>query len=81
MIASADNRLLTIADNHASRLAPSASLANCYARQSVNKLTKNALNISFGYATALETVNMQSDGHAEVLGTTIEKHQADLKGV
>jgi enoyl-CoA hydratase len=64
----------------ARRLADGAPLAIRYTKQAVNKLVKDALNISFDTATALEIVTMQSADHKEALLAIKEKRKPKFKG-
>jgi len=64
----------------AARLAAGAPLAVRYTKQAVNKLVKDALNIAFDTATALEIVTFQSEDHREALAALREKRTPVFKG-
>jgi enoyl-CoA hydratase len=64
----------------AERLAKGAPLAIRYTKQAVNKLIKDALNVSFDTATALELVTFRSEDHQEALAAIKEKRPATFKG-
>ncbi len=76
----ADGELDEYALNFANRLAKGAPLALRYTKQAVNKLIKDALNVSFDTATALEIVTMQSADHSEALGAIREHREPKFKG-
>ncbi|HXC51288.1 MAG TPA: enoyl-CoA hydratase-related protein [Candidatus Limnocylindrales bacterium] len=64
----------------ARRLAAGAPLAVRYTKIAVNKLIKDALNISFDTSTALEIVTFQSEDHAEALAALREKRKPVFHG-
>jgi enoyl-CoA hydratase len=64
----------------AERLAKGAPLAIRYTKQAVNKLIKDALNVSFDTATALELVTFRSEDHQEALAAIKEKRPPTFKG-
>jgi len=64
----------------ARRLAAGAPLAVRYTKLAVNKLVKDALNISFDAATALELVTFRSEDHAEALAALREKRRPVFRG-
>ncbi len=64
----------------ARRLAAGAPLAVRYTKLAVNKLVKDALNIAFDTATALELVTFRSADHAEALAALGEKRPPVFKG-
>jgi enoyl-CoA hydratase len=64
----------------AARLAAGAPLALKYTKLSVNKLIKDALNVAFDSATALELVTFQSDDHQEALAAIREKRPPKFQG-
>ncbi len=64
----------------AERLAAGAPLAIRYTKQAVNKLVKDALNVAFDTATALEIVTFRSDDHQEALAAIREKRFPEFKG-
>jgi enoyl-CoA hydratase len=64
----------------AARLAAGAPLALKYTKLSVNKLIKDALNVAFDSATALELVTFQSDDHQEALAAIREKRAPKFRG-
>jgi enoyl-CoA hydratase len=64
----------------AKRLAAGAPLAVRYTKIAVNKLIKDALNISFDTSTALEIVTFQSEDHREALTAIKEKRPPQFKG-
>ena len=64
----------------ATKLAKGAPLAIRYTKQSVNKLIKNALNISFDTATALEIVTLQTEDHKEAIAAIKEKRDPQFTG-
>ena len=65
----------------AQRLAAGAPLALRYTKLAVNKLVKDALNISFDTATAYELLTFRSDDHAEALAALRDKRPPNFKGV
>ena len=75
-----DAALQTTALAFAERLAAGAPLAVRYTKQAVNKLVKDALNVSFDTATALEIVTFQSDDHKEALAAIREKRKPSFRG-
>ena len=64
----------------AKRLAAGAPLAIRYTKQAVNKLVKDALNVAFDTATALELVTFRSEDHAEALTAIREKRKPVFRG-
>ena len=64
----------------ARRLADGAPLAIRYTKQAVNKLVKDALNISYDFSTALEIVTFRSEDHREALTALAEKRPPEFKG-
>jgi enoyl-CoA hydratase len=64
----------------AQRLATGAPLAIRYTKLAVNKLVKDALNVSFDAATALELVTFRSDDHREALAALREKRPPRFEG-
>jgi len=76
----ADDDLDETALNFAKRLAKGAPLALRYTKQAVNKLIKDALNVSFDTATALEIVTMQSADHSEALAAIKEHREPKFRG-
>lgn len=80
------NRAVPTADLHrtalefARRLAAGAPLAVRYTKLAVNKLVKDALNISFDAATALELVTFRSEDHQEALDALREKRKPRFTG-
>jgi enoyl-CoA hydratase len=64
----------------AKRLAAGAPLAVRFTKLAVNKLIKDALNVSFDTATALEIVTFQSEDHAEALAALREKRKPEFRG-
>jgi enoyl-CoA hydratase len=64
----------------AERLAAGAPLAVRYTKLAVNKLVKDALNVAFDAATALELVTFQSEDHQEALAALREKRPPVFKG-
>ncbi len=62
------------------RLADGAPLAVQYTKMAVNKLVKNALNVSFDAATALEMVTFRSTDHQEALSAIAEKRRPVFRG-
>ena len=76
----ADDALDGVSLAFAQRLAKGAPLAVRYTKQAVNKLVKDALNISFDTATALEIVTLQSDDHHEALAAIKEHREPDFRG-
>lgn len=75
-----DDQLQTAALAFAHRLAAGAPLAVQYTKQAVNKLIKDALNVSFDTATALEIVTFQSEDHQEALAALKEKRSPKFTG-
>lgn len=80
------NHVVPAADLHATalafahRLAAGAPLAVRYTKLSVNKLVKDALNVAFDTATALEIVTFTSEDHAEALAAIRDKRPPEFKG-
>lgn len=64
----------------ADRLASGAPLAIAYTKAAVNKLVKDALNISFDVATGHELVTFLSADHAEAMTAIAEKRVPRFKG-
>jgi enoyl-CoA hydratase len=56
----------------AQRFAKGATMAIKYTKMSVNKLVKDALNISFDSSMGLELVTFMSDDHHEALAAINE---------
>jgi enoyl-CoA hydratase len=75
-----DDKLQVEAMAFAQRLAANAPLAVQYTKLAVNKLIKDALNISFDAATALEIVTFQSQDHREALAAIKEKRAPKFTG-
>lgn len=76
----ADEQLDAEAAGFAARLAAGAPLAVQYTKQAVNKLVKDALNLSFDTATALEIVTFRSEDHAEALAAQRERRPPRFTG-
>jgi enoyl-CoA hydratase len=80
------NRVVPAAELHATalafahRLAAGAPLAVRFTKLAVNKLVKDALNISFDTSTALEIVTFQSEDHREALAALREKRKPRFQG-
>lgn len=74
------DQLLDSAMAFARRLAAGAPLAVRYTKIAVNKLIKDALNVSFDTATALEIVTFQSEDHQEALAALREKRKPRFTG-
>ena len=80
------NRVVPAADLDAEamafarRLAAGAPLAIRYTKLAVNKLVKDALNVAFDTATALELVTFRSEDHAEALAALGAKRPPAFKG-
>ncbi len=72
--------LLDRAMAFARRLAAGAPLAVRYTKLAVNKLVKDALNVSFDTATALELVTFRSEDHQEALAALREKRKPRFTG-
>ena len=64
----------------ADRLASSAPLALAYTKAAVNKLVKDALNVSFDVATGHELVTFLSQDHAEAMSALAEKRTPQFEG-
>lgn len=64
----------------ARRLAAGAPLAVRYTKQAVNKWVKQALNVSFDVATALEITTFHSEDHREALAALREKRPPRFTG-
>jgi enoyl-CoA hydratase len=75
-----DDKLQDEAMAFAQRLAANAPLAVQYTKQAINKLIKDALNVSFDAATALEIVTFQSQDHQEALAAIKEKRAPKFTG-
>lgn len=80
------NRAVPAAELHdtalafARRLAAGAPLAVRYTKMAVNKLIKDALNVSFDTSTALELVTFASEDHREALAALREKRRPRFTG-
>ena len=74
------NELADRALAFAQRVGEGAPLAIRYTKQSVNKLIKDALNVSFDAATALELVTFRSEDHQEALAALRERRKPDFSG-
>jgi len=80
------NRVVPAADLQAEalafaqRLAAGAPLAVRYTKLAINKLVKDALNIAFDTATALELLTFHSDDHREALAAIREKRPPKFQG-
>jgi len=72
--------LFDVAMAFARRLAAGAPLAVRYTKLAVNKLIKDALNVSFDTATALEIVTFRSEDHAEALAALRDKRKPRFTG-
>jgi len=72
--------LLETAMAFARRLAAGAPLAVRYTKIAVNKLIKDALNVSFDTATALELVTFRSEDHQEALAALRDKRKPHFTG-
>ncbi|HEY2775089.1 MAG TPA: enoyl-CoA hydratase-related protein [Candidatus Binatia bacterium] len=72
--------LASVAMAFARRLAAGAPLAVRYTKIAVNKLIKDALNVSFDTATALELVTFRSEDHQEALAALREKRKPHFTG-
>lgn len=77
---SPDDRVQADAMAMAERLAAGAPLAVQYTKLAVNKLVKDALNVSFDASTALELVTFASDDHAEALAARAERRPPKYRG-
>lgn len=75
------DQLHDLALEFARRLAAGAPLAIRYTKLAVNKLVKDALNVSFDAATAMELVTFRSADHAEALAALRERRPPEFKGV
>lgn len=64
----------------ARRLADGAPLAVQYTKASVNKLLKDALNVSFEFAAAHELITLMSADHQEALAAIKEKRSPRFEG-
>ena len=64
----------------ARRLAALAPLAVQYTKAAVNKLVKDALNLSFDFAAGHELVTLLSDDHKEALAAVAENRQPRFRG-
>lgn len=64
----------------AHRLAKGAPLAIQYTKAAVNKLIKEALNVSFEFAAAHELVTLMSEDHEEALAAINEKRKPMFRG-
>jgi enoyl-CoA hydratase len=64
----------------AARLAAGAPLAIQYTKAAVNKLVKEALNISFDFAIGHELVTFMSEDHKEALAAIRDKRPPRFKG-
>ena len=65
----------------AERLAAGAPMAVQYTKAAVNKLVKDALNISFDFAIGHELVTFMSDDHKEALAAIREKRAPRFNGL
>ena len=77
----AGDRLQPEALAMAQRLAAGAPLAVQYTKAAVNKLVKDALNISFDFAMGHELVTFMSDDHKEALAAIREKRAPRFNGL
>jgi enoyl-CoA hydratase len=75
-----DDELTERATTFARRLADGAPLALRATKLCVNKLVKEALNVSFDTATALEMVTFMSEDHEEALAALREKRPPRFQG-
>jgi len=75
-----DDELLDRATAFARRLADGAPLALRATKLCVNKLVKEALNVAFDTATALEMLTFQSADHEEALAALQEKRTPRFNG-
>lgn len=75
-----DDKLDERATAFAHRLAAGAPLAVQYTKLVVNKLVKQALELSFDTATAYEIATFRSDDHREALAALKEKRPPQFKG-
>ncbi|HEX4946169.1 MAG TPA: enoyl-CoA hydratase-related protein [Blastocatellia bacterium] len=75
-----DDKLPDEALAFAQRLAAGAPLAVQYTKLAVNKLIKDALNVSFDTATTLEIVTFKSEDHQEALAALKEKRAPKFTG-
>lgn len=64
----------------AQRLAAGAPMAVQYTKAAVNKLLKDALNVSFDAATGYEMVTMLSKDHEEAVDAFLDKRSAEFAG-
>jgi enoyl-CoA hydratase len=62
------------------RLAAGAPLAIQYTKAAVNKLVKEALNISFDFAIGHELVTFMSEDHKEALAALRDKRPPRFEG-
>jgi enoyl-CoA hydratase len=76
----ADDELDERATAFARRLAAGAPLAVQYTKLAVNKLVKEALNVSFDTATAYEMLTFRSADHAEALAALRDKREPRFEG-
>lgn len=80
------NRVVAAADLQsealafAERLAAGAPMAVQYTKAAVNKLLKDALNVSFDAATGYEMVTMLSEDHKEAVDAFLGKRSAEFAG-
>jgi len=75
-----DDELDATATAFAHRLAAGAPLAVQYTKLAVNKLVKEALNVSFDTATAYEMLTFKSADHAEALAALKDKRPPRFEG-
>jgi enoyl-CoA hydratase len=75
-----DDRLDAEAMAFAHRLAAGAPMAVRYTKIAVNKLIKDAMNVSFDAATGFEMLTMLSEDHDEAISAFKEKRTPDFRG-
>ena len=75
-----DDELDGAAMAFARRLAAGAPMAVQYTKLAVNKLIKQALNISFDAATGYEMLTMLSEDRAEAVDSFLNRRTPDFKG-
>jgi enoyl-CoA hydratase len=76
----ADDRLEEEALAFAARLAAGAPMAVRYTKLAVNKLIKEAMNVSFDAATGFEMLTMLSEDHVEAIDAFQGKRAPEFKG-